>query len=135
MNDLDLNLVTAIPLLVAIAASLTTLNRVGSAIADRRELLRAMRDEGLYTDPVALAVTNHAIRRECIRMVKHAIIISAVAMSFTPWLNVEYRNVAFALVSIGMMSNSLFDASVQRFAMRSRAIELQRLVFMREERD
>lgn len=114
--SLPLNWLTVIPLLIAVIAATTTLRRAFSAHVSRAALADA-RAHGYYADASAEVVVNHAIRREWIRMGKHAVIITAVVLSFTPWLSVGARNVAFAILSCAMMSNSLLDAAVERFVM------------------
>lgn len=116
-ETLDLNWITAIPLMIAIPAACTTAVRLADAYADRRALSLARRS-GAPIAPMADAIVHAGIRREWLRILKHTMAIAAIASSFLFQSTLEARNVYACIVSAMLALNSILDIRLQRRAMR-----------------
>jgi peptidoglycan/LPS O-acetylase OafA/YrhL len=120
MDVLELTWWTVIPLLIVVAAASTTISRLRAKYADRKVLYanRARYAPERFAD---LELTVEAgIEREWVRVAKHVVCIFAVALMFVAHMVpalAMFRNWLFVLISIGLMLNSIRDASFDRRAM------------------
>lgn len=121
MQDTAFTWATALPLAIAILALLATLGlSVPAAFAESRAL-RDAQARGLFLESIRNAAARAAKRRELLRVVKHAVVVTGIAISFTsiPIARaIMLRNACFCALSILMLLNTTLDHLTRRNALR-----------------
>lgn len=109
MDPLPLTYLTAIPLMLAALAAAKAVERWLFWMASLRDLRFAAATDDRYADPALHIATAAGVRRETVRLAKHLVVIVGIGMSFSVWNDTGTRNIAFALLSLLMLFNSVMD--------------------------
>jgi hypothetical protein len=112
---------TALPLIIAVIALLTTLALSVPAAYRESRALRAAQAQGRFMEPIRAEIARAVKRRELLRVVKHAVVITGIALSLAPmpmYRAIALRNCCFCAISILMLSNTILDHLTRRRALR-----------------